>query len=214
MPSSFPLLRAAAATAASAPTCASIPWRSSISACAIAGRRSPCRRSCACALSSRSSGCWRSPSDLRTSQASEKWPGPVPGGRMSSTRTGRILVNKLALAAVLLAAPLAARADTGLRLGGAADIGYNLNDGSGTHFITDHWPVELDAMLSYWTPGAVLSIDLEVAEQWVTKDVPIGRSSRVGTVLRPGIRLSPPLFPLYFRGAIPINVEQPSGSSR
>jgi len=123
-------------------------------------------------------------------------------------------VNKLALAAVLLAAPLAARADTGLRLGGAADIGYNLNDGSGTHFITDHWPVELDAMLSYWTPGSVLSIDLEVAEQWVTKDVPIGRSSRVGTVLRPGIRLSPPLFPLYFRGAIPINVEQPSGYSR
>jgi len=121
-------------------------------------------------------------------------------------------VNKLLLATALLAAPLAARADTGLRLGGEADVGYNNNDGTGTHFITDHWPVGLDVMLSYWTPGSILSIDLELGEQWVTKDAPGG--TRIGTVLRPGIRLSPPLFPLYLRGAIPINIEQPSGYSR
>jgi hypothetical protein len=121
-------------------------------------------------------------------------------------------VNRLILAAVLLAAPLAARADTGLRLGGEADVAYN--DSTGTHGITDNWPLALDVMLSYWTPGSVLSLDLELSEQWVTKDVPAGQGSRIGTVLRPGIRLSPPLFPLYFRGAIPINIEQPSGYSR
>ena len=36
----------------------------------------------------------------------------------------------------------------------------------------------------------------------------------MSTVLRPGIRISPPVLPLYSRGAIPINVEQPTGYSR
>jgi len=121
-------------------------------------------------------------------------------------------VKKILLAALLLAAPFGARADTGLRLGGEADLAYN--NSTGTHGITDNWPVALDLMLSYWTPGSVLSVDLEVSEQWVTKDVPAGQGSRIGTVLRPGIRLSPPLFPLYLRGAIPINIEQPAGYSR
>jgi len=119
-------------------------------------------------------------------------------------------VNKLLFAAVLLAAPLAARADMGLRLGGEADIAYHDAAGS-THGITDNWPVGLDLMLSYWTPGSILSIDLELGEQWVTKDV---TATRRGTVLRPGIRLSPPAFPLYFRGAIPINFEQPDNYKR
>jgi hypothetical protein len=121
-------------------------------------------------------------------------------------------VNKLLFAAVLLAAPLAARADLGLRVGGEADLAYN--NGSGTQAITENWPLGLDVMLSYWTPGSVLSLDLELGEQWVTKGVPAGASSRVGTVLRPGIRLTPPLFPLYFRAAVPINIEQPTGWSR
>jgi hypothetical protein len=124
------------------------------------------------------------------------------------------IVKKLVLAAALLAAPLAARADTGLRLGGEAEVAYNNNNGTGTHAITDNWPLGLDVMLSYWTPGSLLSIDLELGEQWLTKDAPPGAGSRIGTVLRPGIRLSPPLFPLYFRGAIPINIEQPTPYSR
>ena len=33
-------------------------------------------------------------------------------------------------------------------------------------------------------------------------------------MLRPGIRLTPPMFPLYFRAAIPINIEQPTGYER
>jgi hypothetical protein len=64
-------------------------------------------------------------------------------------------VKKILLAVVLVAAPLAARADTGLRLGGEADLAYN--NSTGTHGITDNWPVALDLMLSYWTPGSVLS---------------------------------------------------------
>ena len=120
-------------------------------------------------------------------------------------------MNKLLFAALLLVAPLAARADVGLRLGGEADIAYHDQAGS-THGITDNWPLGLDVMLSYWTPGSILSIDLELGEQWVTSDAPSG--TRRGTVLRPGIRITPPMFPLYFRGAIPINIEQPTGYDR
>src|SRR5882762_11574524 len=114
---------------------------------------------------------------------------------MSTNPRRRSSVKKILLAAVLLAAPLAARADTGLRLGGEADLGYN--NSTGTHGITENWPIGLDLMLSYWTPGSVLSVDLEVSEQWVTKDLSAGLGSRRGTVLRPGIRISPPAFPLY-----------------
>ena len=113
-------------------------------------------------------------------------------------------MNKLALFAALLAAPLAARADVGLRVGGAADLAYNNNNGTGTHIITDNWPLELQAMLSYWTPGSLLSVDVEVAEQFQGSGT---GSGRVGTVLRPGVRISPPILPVYIRGAIPINVE-------
>ena len=120
-------------------------------------------------------------------------------------------MNKLLLAAALLAAPLAARADIGLRVGGEADLAYHDQSGS-THGITDNWPLGLDLMLSYWTPGSVLSLDLELGEQWVTSDAPSG--TRRGTVLRPGIRLTPPMFPLYFRAAVPINIEQPTGYER
>ena len=116
-------------------------------------------------------------------------------------------MNKLALAAVLLAAPLAARADLGLRVGGEAQVAYHTADG--THVITDNWPLGLDAMISYWTPGSLLSIDVEVGEQFFLS-APAGAGSRLGTVLRPGVRISPPVLPIYIRGAIPINVESPS----
>lgn len=116
-------------------------------------------------------------------------------------------MKKLVLAAALLAVPLAARAEIGLRLGGEASIAYH--DSRGTHAITDDWPLGLDAMLSYWAPGGILSLDLEVAEQF-TANPPPGFGSRLGTVLRPGIRLSPPVLPLYLRAAIPIIVEAPA----
>ena len=93
-------------------------------------------------------------------------------------------MNKLALAAILLAAPLAARADVGLRLGA-------------------------DVMLSWWLPTSLLSIDAEISEQFLLNP-PAGFSSRIGTVFRPGVRVSPPVLPIYVRGAIPINVESPS----
>ena len=123
-------------------------------------------------------------------------------------------MKKLVLAAALIAAPLAARADAGLRLGGEAEIAYNANNGTGTHAITDNWPLGLDVMLSYWSPGSILSFDVELGEQWLTKDAPPTAGNRIGTVLRPGIRLSPPLLPIYLRGAIPINVEKATGYDR
>jgi hypothetical protein len=116
-------------------------------------------------------------------------------------------VNKLFLAAVLLSVPMAARAEMGLRLGAEATVA---NHAAGdTHFITDNWPLGADLMLSYWTPGSLLSIDLEVAEQFLLNP-PATFGSRTGTVLRPGIRLAPPVIPLYFRAAVPINVESPA----
>lgn len=116
-------------------------------------------------------------------------------------------MTKITLLAVLLAAPLAARADVGLRVGGDIDIAYHRADG--THVITDNWPAGLDAMLSYWIPGQLLSIDLEVGEQFYL-NAPAGGGTRIGTVLRPGVRVSPPVLPLYVRGAIPINIENAS----
>lgn len=119
-------------------------------------------------------------------------------------------MTKFALAAALLAAPLAARADIGVRVGANAALAYNNNDGQGTHIITDNWPVGLDAMISYWIPTSLLSIDAELGEQWIFKNP----NQRIGTVFRPGIRLSPPILPIYVRGAIPINIETancPSG---
>ena len=117
-------------------------------------------------------------------------------------------MKKLVLAAALLAAPLAARADTGLRLGLEANVATH--DGTGTHWISDNWPFAGNVMLSYWTPGSYLSFDLELAEQFFLS-APAGASSRIGTVVRPGIRLTPPLLPIYIRGALPINVETATG---
>ncbi len=116
-------------------------------------------------------------------------------------------MNKLALAAVLLVTPLAARAEVGLRIGGDAQVAYH--DGAGTHVITDNWPLGLDVMLSYWLPTSLVSIDLEVSEQFLLSP-PGSAGTRTGTVLRPGVRVSPPILPIYLRGAIPINVESPN----
>jgi hypothetical protein len=121
----------------------------------------------------------------------------------------------LAVAAVLLAAPFAARADIGLRVGGNATIANHNNPANGqssTNVITDHWPVGLDAMLSYWLPGQIVSIDLELGEQWLANSP--SANSRVGTVFRPGVRVSPPVFPVYARVAVPINFDQPAPYSR
>jgi len=117
-------------------------------------------------------------------------------------------VKKLVLAAALLAAPLAARADVGLRLGLEANVATH--DDAGTHWISDNWPFAGNVMLSYWTPGSFLSFDLEVAEQFFLSS-PAGASSRIGTVVRPGVRITPPLLPIYIRGALPINVETATG---
>ena len=55
-------------------------------------------------------------------------------------------MNKIAVTLALLAAPLAARADIGLRVGADATIANH--DTNGTHGITDNWPVGGDVMLS------------------------------------------------------------------
>lgn len=113
-------------------------------------------------------------------------------------------MTKLTLAAVLLAAPLAARADVGLRVGADASVAYH--DSLGTHFITDNWPLGGDLMLSWWLPTSLLSLDAELSEQFFLNP-PGTLDKRIGTVFRPGVRFSPPILPVYVRGAIPINLE-------
>jgi len=117
-------------------------------------------------------------------------------------------VNKLVLAAALLAAPLAARAEAGVRIGLEANIATHTD--SGTTVITDNWPLAGNLMLSYWTPGSFLSLDLELSEQFFLNS-PVNTSSRIGTVLRPGVRLTAPLLPVYARIALPINLENATG---
>jgi hypothetical protein len=117
-------------------------------------------------------------------------------------------VKKLLLAAVLLAAPLAARADTGLRIGLEATVANH--NSSGTTWLGDNWPFAGNLMLSYWTPGSIVSFDLELSEQFYF-NAPGTQSSRIGTVIRPGVRISPPVIPIYLRGALPINVETATG---
>jgi hypothetical protein len=113
-------------------------------------------------------------------------------------------VNKLVLAAVLLAAPLAARADIGLRGGLEANIATH-NNGS-TQYLTDNWPLAGDVMLSYWTPGSILSLDAEISRQFYASP-PTGASGGIAWVFRPGVRLAAPVLPIYARAALPINLE-------
>jgi hypothetical protein len=119
-------------------------------------------------------------------------------------------VKKLVLAAALIAAPFAARADTGLRIGLEAQIASH-DATTGTTWITDNWPLAGDVMLSYWTPGSIVSFDLELSEQFFLSSSAGTGSGRIGTVVRPGVRISPPVIPLYIRGALPINVETANG---
>jgi hypothetical protein len=119
-------------------------------------------------------------------------------------------VKKLVLAAALIAAPFAARADTGLRIGLEAQIASH-DDTTGTTWITDNWPLAGDVMLSYWTPGSIVSFDLELSEQFFLSSANGAGSGRIGTVIRPGVRISPPVIPIYIRGALPINVETAMG---
>ena len=112
-------------------------------------------------------------------------------------------MNKLVLAAVLLAAPLAARADIGLRAGLEANIATHVS--GSTQYLTDNWPLSGDVMLSYWAPGSIISFDAEFARQFFASP-PAGQSGGIAWVFRPGIRLSPPVLPIYVRAALPLNI--------
>jgi hypothetical protein len=116
---------------------------------------------------------------------------------------------KLALAALLaaLVAAPAAHAGTKLRLGAEAVLGQH-DKNTGWTSLTDRFLVSPEIMLGWTTPLDILSIDVEVAEQFVTNpNKSINESSRVGTTIRPGITISPPVVPIYFRAAIPLHVE-------
>jgi hypothetical protein len=121
---------------------------------------------------------------------------------------------KKVLAFAALLAPLAARAEVGLRVGGGIDAAFGAGSrsifghGPGTTPIgfTDFAPAEAEAMLSWWLPHSTLSVDLALAEE-AYFNAPPGAPVRSGTTLRPGIRLVPVPIPVYARLAVPIHLE-------
>jgi hypothetical protein len=119
---------------------------------------------------------------------------------------------KLALAALLaalVAAPVAARADVKLRVGAEAVLGQHVNNAGWTS-LTDRFLPSANLMLGFTTPLDILSIDLEVSEQFLANPgnaTNFSQASRQGTTLRPGITISAPLIPIYARAAIPIHIE-------
>jgi hypothetical protein len=119
---------------------------------------------------------------------------------------------KLALAAVLVAALVAApaaRADVKLRVGAEAVLGAHDKDRGWTS-LTDRFLPSANLMLGFTTPLDILSIDLEVSEQFLTNPgnrTDLSQASRQGTTLRPGITISAPIIPIYARAAIPIHIE-------
>jgi hypothetical protein len=110
----------------------------------------------------------------------------------------------LAVVAALGAAP-AANAALKIRLGGEAVVGSHDRDHGWTS-LTDQFRPSANFMIGWVTPLDILSIDLEVSEQWITNP-PAGVESRQGTTLRPGVTLSAPIVPVYARFAIPLKVE-------
>lgn len=114
---------------------------------------------------------------------------------------------KLALAALLaaLVAAPAARADTKVRVGAEAVLGSH-DKNAGWTSLTDRFLVSPNLMIGWSTPLDILSIDLEISEQFLTNPKN-GEDSRQGTTLRPGITISAPLIPIYGRAAIPLHIE-------
>ncbi len=107
--------------------------------------------------------------------------------------------------AVLLTVPAAARADIGVRAGLEALIASH-DSSTGTRvFAGDQSIITGDLMLQYWLPADIISLDAEIAEAYDFK-----AGHRVGTTFRPGITVSPPVLPVYVRGAIPIDFEGPN----
>jgi hypothetical protein len=114
----------------------------------------------------------------------------------------------LALLAALVAAP-AARADVKVRVGAEAVLASH-DKNAGWRSLTDRFLPSLNLMLGFVTPLDILSVDLEVSEQFLTNpgnETNLSQASRQGTTLRPGITLSAPLIPIYARAAIPIHIE-------
>jgi hypothetical protein len=129
------------------------------------------------------------------------------GGDVTEGRLRRLSLHRgSSLAIVLLAAPLAARADIGLRLGAEAGVVHTewdyLGGNKGNSVITDHWPLAANLMLSYWLPSGVLSLDGEVSESFT-----LSPARYTATTLRGGVTFSPPVLPFYLRGAIPLKVD-------
>ena len=119
-----------------------------------------------------------------------------------------------ALAAVTLAAPFAARAEIGLRIGLEAPIVFHQSSNTttaggvtvtsgGTSTFADSLQPAIDVLISAY-PSSLVGFDIELREGFAATG---NGYQRQGTSIGPGITLNPPVLPLYLRASLPIHLE-------
>jgi hypothetical protein len=110
----------------------------------------------------------------------------------------------IALFAAILGAPAARAGTWKVNLG--AEVPLVAHDSNtGTKSLTDEFKPAFNLRLGY-APIDLLSFDAEISERFWT-NAPAGTDSRVGTDLRLGVTLEPPLLPIYFLANVPIHLE-------
>jgi hypothetical protein len=104
----------------------------------------------------------------------------------------------------LCAAPTAARADWGIRLGGEVPLGIHNNDG-GSISISDSVKPAID-LLVLKGPSDFIGFGLEGKVGFASTGN-ISGSGRTGTTVGPALILNVPVLPLYARASLPIRIE-------
>ena len=110
----------------------------------------------------------------------------------------------LAAAAALLAlcaAPTAARADWGLRVGGEVPLATHVNDG-GSYDISNGIQPALDVLVLKG-PNDFIGFGLEGNVGFAST----GSLTRTGTAVGPALILNIPVLPLFARASLPIHLE-------
>jgi hypothetical protein len=111
----------------------------------------------------------------------------------------------IALFATTFAVPAARAGTWKVNLGAEAPIVAHDSTAGTTRWLTDDFQPALNLRLGY-APIDLLSFDAEISEQFWASPPP-GRDSRIGTTLRVGITLEPPVLPLYFLAQVPLHLE-------
>ena len=141
-------------------------------------------------------------SDTVLNDAEKTFPDDQARGR-SEWDAHRIVAAALAaLAAIALcAAPTAARADWGLRVGGEVPLATHINDG-GSYSISDGVQPAID-LLVLKGPSDFIGFGFEGNVGFAST----GLRKRTGSFVGPAMIINIPVLPLYARATLPIHLE-------